>query len=123
MEGKNRWKRAKRKEVVVYNLSESEKEKDKGYKEDEEACRKIFEEIEIENIEQKQLIRLRNQEENKMRPIPIQLREEETAKEVLQWNWNTQEAVLVREKRLWFLELNSRVFISKDLSREEKKTE
>ena len=51
--------------MVVYNLAESEVEQAKDkYKEDEEACRKIFEEeMEMENIEQKQLIILGKKED------------------------------------------------------------
>ena len=49
----------RKKNVVIYNLPESEEEQAKDkYKEDEVACRKIFEIMEMENIEQKQLIRL-----------------------------------------------------------------
>ena len=49
----------RKKNVVVYNLPESEEEQARDrYKEDEIACRKIFEVMEMENIEQKQVIRL-----------------------------------------------------------------
>ena len=44
--------------------SEEEQARDR-YKEDEIACRKIFEVMEMENIEQKQLIRLGKREEYK----------------------------------------------------------
>ena len=53
----------RKKNVVVYNLPESEEQARDRYKEDEAACRKIFEVMEMENIEQKQLIRLGKREE------------------------------------------------------------
>ena len=60
----------RKKNVVVYNLPESEEEQARDrYKEDEIACRKIFEVMEMENIEQKQLIRLGKREEYKIRPV------------------------------------------------------
>ena len=37
----------------------------------------------MENIEQKQLIRLRKREEYKIRPVLVKLKDEEAAKEVL----------------------------------------
>ena len=61
----NKWKKTKEQNMVVYNLAESEVEQAKDkYKEDEEVCRKIFEEeMEMENIEQKQLIILGKKED------------------------------------------------------------
>ena len=61
----NKWiERTKKKNVVVYNLPESKrKEARKRYREDEEACRIIFEErIVVQQVEQKQLIRLGKRE-------------------------------------------------------------
>ena len=76
--------------VVVYNLPESEEEQAKDrYKEDEEACRKIFEVMEMENIKQKESIRLAKREEYKMRPVLVKLRDEDAAKEVLERGENT----------------------------------
>ena len=103
----------RKKNVVVYNLPESEEEQARDrYKEDEIACRKIFEVMEMENIEQKQLIRLGKREEYKIRPVLVKLKDEEAAKEVL-----------VRAKRLRFSEQYAGVFISKDLSRAERERE
>ena len=49
----------KKKNVVVYNLPESKSEEARErYRDDEEACRTIFEGIGVEQVEQKQLIRL-----------------------------------------------------------------
>ena len=97
----------RKKNVVVYNLPESEEEQARDrYKEDEIACRKIFEVMEMENIEQKQLIRLGKREEYKIRPVLVKLKE-----------------VLVRAKRLRFSEQYAGVFISKDLSRAERERE
>ena len=82
----------RKKNVVVYNLPESEEEQARDrYKEDEVACRKIFEAMKMENVEQKQLIRLGKREEYKIRSVLVKLIEEEVAKEVL-----------VRAKRLRF---------------------
>ena len=51
--------RERKKNVVVYNLPESKrKDARERYREDEEACRTIFEGIGVEQVEQKQLIRL-----------------------------------------------------------------
>ena len=91
--------------------SEEEQARDR-YKEDEVACRKIFEEMEMENIEQKQLIRLGKREEYKIRPVLVKLKDEEAAKEVL-----------VRAKWLRFSEQYAGVFLSKDLSRAERERE
>ena len=103
----------RKKNVVVYNLPESEEEQARDrYKEDEIACRKIFEVMEMENIEQKQLIRLGKREEHKIRPVLVKLKDEEAAKDVL-----------VRAKRLRFSEQYAGVFISKDLSRAERERE
>ena len=103
----------RKKNVVIYNLPESEEEQARDrYKEDEIACRKIFEVMEMENIEQKQLIRLGKREEYKIRPVLVKLKDEEAAKEVL-----------VRAKRLRFSEQYAGVFISKDLSRAERERE
>ena len=100
----------RKKNLVVYNLPESEEEQARDrYKEDEIACRKIFEVMEMENNEQKQVIRLGKREEYKIRPVLVKLKDEETAKEVL-----------VRAKRLRFSEQYAGVFISKDLSRAER---
>ena len=100
----------RKKNVVVYNLPESEEEQARDrYKEDEVACRKIFEAMEMENVEQKQLIRLGKREEYKIRPVLVKLKDEKAAKEVL-----------VRAKRLRFSEQYAGVFISKDLSRAER---
>ena len=99
----------RKKNLEVYNLPESEEEQTRDrYKEDEIACRKIFEVMEMENIEQKQLIRLGKREEYKIKPVVVKLKDEEAAKEVL-----------VRAKRLQFSEQYAGVFISKDLSRAE----
>ena len=62
----------------------------------------------MENIEQKQLIRLRKREEYKIRPLLVKLRDEDAAKE------NP-----VRVQRLLFSEQYAEIFISKDLSRVE----
>ena len=100
----------RKKNLVVYNLPESEEEQAKDrYKEDEVACRKIFEVMEMENIEQKQLIWLGKREEYKITPVKVKLKDEEAAKEVL-----------VRAKTLRFSEQYAGVFISKDLSRTER---
>ena len=73
----------KKKNLVVYNLPESKKEEARErYLEDEEACRIIFEEG-IEQVEQKQLIRLGKREENKIRPVLVKLGEKETGREIL----------------------------------------
>ena len=74
MQGQNKWKKCKEKRMwqLIYNLPESEEEQAKDrYKEDEVACRKIFEVMEMENIEQKQLIRLGKREEYKIRPVLV----------------------------------------------------
>ena len=65
----------RKKNLVVYNLPESEEEQARHrYKEDEIACRKkIFEVMEMENIEQKQLIRLGKRAEYKIRPVLVKL--------------------------------------------------
>ena len=103
----------RKKNVLVYNLPESEEEQASDrYKEDEVACRKIFEAMEMENVEQKQLIRLGKREEYKIRLVLVKLKDEEAAKEVL-----------VRAKRLRFSEQYAGVFISKDLSRAERERE
>ena len=70
---------------LAYNLPKFEEEQAKDiYKEDEKAYRKTFEEeMEIKNIEKKQLIWLEKREENKIRLVLIKLRDEETANEVL----------------------------------------
>ena len=103
----------RKKNVVVYDLPESEEEQARDrYKEDEIDYRKIFEVMEMENIEQKQLIRLGKREEHKIRPVLVKLKDEEAAKEVL-----------VRAKRLRFSEQYAGVFISKDLSRAERERE
>ena len=68
--------------------------------------------MEMENIEQKQLIRLGKRDEYKIRPVLVKLKDEEAAKEVL-----------VRAKRLRFSEQYAGVFISKDLSRAERERE
>ena len=48
-----------KKNVVVYNLPESKMEEARErYRENEEACRTIFEGIEVQQVEQKPLIRL-----------------------------------------------------------------
>ena len=100
----------RKKNVVVYNLPESEEEQARDrYKEDELACRKIFEVMEIENIEQKLLIRLGKREEYKIRAVLVKLKDEEAAKEVL-----------VMAKRLRFSEQYVEAFIAKDLSRVER---
>ena len=52
------------------------------YREDEEACRTIFEGIGVEQVEQKQLIRLGKREENKTRPVLVKLGKEKNAREV-----------------------------------------
>ena len=47
----------RKKNVVVYNLPESEEEQARDrYKEGKVACRKIFEAMEMENVEQKETI-------------------------------------------------------------------
>ena len=103
----------RKKNFVVYNLPESEEEQERDrYKEDEIACRKIFEVMEMENVEQKQLIRLGKREEYKIIPVLVKLKDEEAAKEVL-----------VRAKRLRFSEQYAGVFISKDLRRAERERE
>ena len=64
----------KKKNVVVYNLPESKSEEARErYREDEEACRTIFEGIWVEQVEQKQIIRLGKREENKTRPVLVKL--------------------------------------------------
>ena len=68
--------------------------------------------MEMENVEQKQLIRLGKREEYKIRPVLVKLKDEEAAKEVL-----------VSAKRLRFSEQYAGVFISKDLSRAERERE
>ena len=99
----------RKKNVVVYNLPESEEEQAKDrYKEDEVSCRKIFEVMEMENIEQKQLIRL-GKREYKIRPVLVKLKDEEVPKEVL-----------VKAKRPRFSEQYIGVFISKNLIRVER---
>ena len=99
--------------MVLYNLPESKEEQAKDrYKEDEVACRKIFEVMEMENIDQKQLIILGKREEYKIRQVLVKLKDEEVAKEVL-----------VKAKRLRFSEQYAGVFISKDLSRAGRKSE
>ena len=103
----------RKKNFVVYNLPASEEELARDrYTEDEIACRKIFEVMEMENTEQKQLIRLGKREEYKIRPVLVKLKDEEAAKEVL-----------VRAKRLRFSEHYAGVFISKDLIRAERERE
>ena len=70
--------------MVVYNLPESKREETrKRYREDEEACRTIFEGIGVEHVEQKQLIRLGKREENKIRPVLVKLGKEKNAGEIL----------------------------------------
>ena len=78
----NKWREnKKRKNVVVYNLPESKSEEARErYRDDEEACRTIFEGI---GVEQKQLIRLGKREENKTRPVLVKLGKEENAREIL----------------------------------------
>ena len=96
--------------VVVYNLPESEEEQAKDrYKEDEAACRKIFEVMEMENVEQKQLIRLGKREEYKIRPVLVKLKDEEAKQQKKSWSV--------------FSEQYAGVFISKDLSRAERERE
>ena len=74
----------KKKNVVVYNLPESKREEARErYREDEEACRTIFEGIGVEQVEQNQLIRLGKREENKTRPVLVKLGKEENAREIL----------------------------------------
>ena len=89
----------RKKNLVVYNLPELEEQARDRYKEDEIACRKIFEVMEMENIQQKQLIRLGKREEYKIRPVLVNLKDEEATKEVL-----------VRAKRLRFSEQYAGVF-------------
>ena len=67
-----------------------------------EACRTIFEGIGVEQVEQKQLIRLGKREENKTRPVLVKLGKEENAREIL-----------MKAKRLRNSELYSRIFIAK----------
>ena len=101
------------KNVVVYNLPESEEEQAKvRYKEDEEAFRKIFEVREMECTKQKQLIRLGKREEYKIRPVLVKLRDKET-----------EIKVLVRAIRLRFSEQYAEVFIYKDLRRVQRERE
>ena len=59
------WK--KKKNLVVYNLPVLKREEARErYREDEEACRIIFEEgVGVEQVEQKQLIGLEKKEEKK----------------------------------------------------------
>ena len=97
--------------MVVYNLPESKREEARErYREDEEACRIIFEEgIGVEQVEQKQLIRLGKREENKTRPVLVKLGKEETTREIL-----------MKVKRLRNSELYSIFFITKDQSKEER---
>ena len=55
----NKWRVEKKKNVVVYNLPKSKREEARErYREDEKACRIIFKGIGVEQVEQKQLIRL-----------------------------------------------------------------
>ena len=100
----------KKKNVVVYNLPESKREEARErYRDDEEACRTIFEGIGVEQVEQKQLIRLGKREENKTRPVLVKLGKEENAREIL-----------MKAKRLRNSEQYSRIFITKDQSKEER---
>ena len=70
--------------MVVYNLPESKREEARErYREDEESCRTIFEGIGVEQVEQKQLIRLGKREENKTRPVLVNQGKEENAREIL----------------------------------------
>ena len=103
----------KKKKVVVYNLPESESEEARErYRDDEEACRTIFEGIGVQQVEQKQLIRLGKREENKTRPVLVKLGKEENAREIL-----------MKAKRLRNSEQYSRIFIAKDQSKEEREKE
>ena len=96
--------REQKKNLVVYNHPESKREKaGERYRDDEEVCIVIFEGIGVEQVEQKQLIRLGKREENKTTPVLVKLGKEETAREIL-----------MKAKRLRNSELYSRVFITKD---------
>ena len=111
----NKWRENKKekKDVVVYNLPESKcEEARERYREDEEACRTIFEGIGVEQVEQKKLNRLRKREENKTRPVLVKLGKEENAREIL-----------MKAKRLRNSELYSRIFIAKDKSKEKREKE
>ena len=78
----NKWR--EKKKVVVYNLPKSKREESREiYREKEEACRIIFEGIGVEQVEQKQLIRLGKREQNNTRPVLVKLGKEETAREIL----------------------------------------
>ena len=95
--------------MVVYNLPESKREEARErYRVDEETCRTIFEVIGVEQVEQKQLIRLGKREENKTRPVLVKLGKEENAREIL-----------IKANS----ELYSRIFIAKDQSKEEREKE
>ena len=108
----NKW-REKKKHVVVDNQPESKSEEARErYRDDEEACRTIFEGIGVEQVEQKRLIRLGKREENKNRPVLVKLGKEETTREIL-----------MKAKRLRNYELYSKIFIAKDQSREEREKE
>ena len=111
---KNLWESGtngeQKKNFVVYKLPESKREEARErYREDSEACRTIFEEgTGVQQVEQKQLIRLGKREENKTRPVLVKLGKEETAREIR-----------LKAKRLRNSEVYSRVFIVKDQSKEE----
>ena len=97
--------------LILFSIRESEKgDPDAKYEDDKAECRKIFEEIRVNDCKMEQLIRLgKRGEEGKARPLLVRLGSEEK-------KW----AVLSRAKNLRNSDGPiSRVFANRDMSREE----
>ena len=96
---------------MIFNLSESEKlEAGERYKEDEKSCCKIFVEgMNVEGVKVDKVIMLGKKEENKNRLLLVKLVEVDDRKEILK-----------RIALLRYSEAYGRVYIGRDMSREER---
>ena len=98
--------------LIIFGVRESEKgDTEAKYEDDKMECRKIFEEIRVNDCRMEQLIRLgKKRDDGKARPLLARL-----GSEGEKW------AVLSRAKNLRnFGEPMSKVFVNRDMSREER---
>lgn len=107
-------KEKRRKNLVIYNIRESEEEDTgKRYGEDEEKCRRLITgELGVDTTGLKQLIRLGGKQNNKPRPLLIKFTEEDKPTQILK-----------EAKRLRYSKTFVRVYIARDLTKAEREKE
>ena len=101
----------RKRNVVIYSMQESTNpEAKERYKQDEEACTKIFSDIlEVQQIKILQVVRLGKKNSDRMRPLLVKLETESQKMDILR-----------NAKKLRMSEEHRRVYINKDLTETER---